>query len=59
MEFARIDAHNWTYRYLSYSQLFFLTDLLTVFLVHLLNFPKVHPSTKDVVVELISMCYSG
>ena len=45
---------------LSYSELFFSSlILLTIFLVHLLNFPKVHPSTKDVVIELISMGYSG
>ena len=32
--------------------------LLTIFLVHLLNFPNVHSTTKDVVIELISMCYN-
>ncbi len=26
--------------------------------MHFLDFPNVHPSTKDVVIELKSMCYS-
>ena len=31
---------------------------LTVFLVHLLNFPDVHSMTDDIVIELIAMRYS-
>ena len=27
--------------------------------MHLLNFPQIHSSTKDIVIELISMCDSG
>ena len=60
MEFARINAHNRTYRYnlkVLCSCISF-TKLHTVLLVHLLYFPNVHPTTKDVVIELISMCYS-
>ena len=31
---------------------------LTVFLMHLLNFPDVHSMTDDIVVELVAMRYS-
>ena len=36
----------------------YFADLLTVVLVHLLNFPNIHTMTDDVVVELIAMRYS-
>ncbi len=36
---------------IKYYAVYFFTKLLTVFLVHFLNFPNVHPITKDVLLR--------
>jgi hypothetical protein len=58
MDLARINPHNWAYRKIKHDIEKTRTPvLLTVFLVHLLNLPKVPAIAYCVMVELVSVTY--
>ena len=53
MELSGVDAHDWTFVYVSIAGNLFV-DSQTVFLVHFLDLPNVHSMTNNVMVEFVA-----